>query len=63
LTAGSTSKGCSASTTLEFSDAPSYFHNGFAKDLWSVVDFYDTRFHIGFTKQEKSDLAAFLRSL
>jgi cytochrome c peroxidase len=41
----------------------SYFHNGFAKDLDAVVDFYDTRFNIKFTKQEKSDLVAFLRSL
>ena len=41
----------------------SYFHNGFAADLNAVVDFYDSRFHIGFTKQEKSDLVAFLRSL
>jgi len=40
-----------------------YFHNGFAKDLWAVVNFYDERFHIGFTKQEKSDLVAFLGSL
>ncbi len=40
-----------------------YFHNGFAKDLDAVVDFYDGRFHIGFTQQEKSDLVAFLRSL
>jgi cytochrome c peroxidase len=40
-----------------------YFHNGFAKDLNAVVDFYDSRFHIGFTKQDKSDLVAFLRSL
>jgi hypothetical protein len=40
-----------------------YFHNGFAADLDAVVDFYDTRFNIGFTKQEKSDLVAFLRSL
>jgi len=40
-----------------------YFHNGFAKDLDAVVDFYDERFAIGFTKQEKRDLAAFLRSL
>jgi hypothetical protein len=40
-----------------------YFHNGFAADLDAVVDFYDTRFHIGFTRQEKSDLVAFLRSL
>jgi hypothetical protein len=40
-----------------------YFHNGFAKDLDAAVDFYDTRFGIHFTKQEKSDLVAFLRSL
>jgi cytochrome c peroxidase len=40
-----------------------YFHNGFAADLGAVVDFYNDRFDIGFTKQEKSDLIAFLRSL
>jgi cytochrome c peroxidase len=40
-----------------------YFHNGFAKDLEAVVEFYDERFAIRFTKQEKLDLVAFLRSL
>lgn len=40
-----------------------YFHNGFARDLAAVVDFYDERFAIGFTPQEKADLVAFLRSL
>jgi hypothetical protein len=40
-----------------------YFHNGFAADLEAVVDFYDTRFNIKFTKSEKEDLVAFLRSL
>jgi hypothetical protein len=40
-----------------------YFHNGFAADLDAVVDFYDERFHIGLTKQDKADLGAFLRSL
>jgi len=40
-----------------------YFHNGFAADLDAVVDFYDTRFNIKFSKQEKSDLVAFLSSL
>jgi len=40
-----------------------YFHNGSAKDLGEVVDFYDTRFGIGFTRQEKADLIAFLRTL
>ena len=42
---------------------PPYFHNGSAAILSDVVDFYDTRFGIGLTAQEKSDLAAFLRSL
>jgi len=40
-----------------------YFHNGSAKDLTAVVEFYDARFHIGFTSQEKSDLIAFLQAL
>jgi hypothetical protein len=40
-----------------------YFHNGFAADLSAVVEFYDERFAIGFTRQEKADLIAFLRSL
>ena len=48
---------------LSFRSPLSYFHNGFAKDLDAAVQFYDDRFHIGFTKQEKSDLVAFLRSL
>ncbi len=40
-----------------------YFHNGAAAALSDVVDFYDTRFGIGFSDQEKSDLVAFLQSL
>ncbi len=40
-----------------------YFHNGSAASLKDVVDFYDSRFNIGFTDQEKNDLIAFLRSL
>ena len=48
---------------LSFRSPLSYFHNGFAADLDAVVDFYESRFHIGFTKQERSDLIAFLRSL
>jgi hypothetical protein len=40
-----------------------YFHNGSAQSLMDVVNFYDTRFSIGFTAQEKSDLVAFLNSL
>ncbi len=40
-----------------------YFHNGSAAGVSDVVDFYDTRFDIGFTAQEKRDLEAFLKSL
>jgi cytochrome c peroxidase len=40
-----------------------YFHNGFAKDLDAAVDFYNDRFGIGFTTNEKADLVAFLRTL
>lgn len=40
-----------------------YFHNGFAASLADVVDFYNTRFTIGLTAQEKSDLVAFLKAL
>ena len=39
---------------------PPYFHNGLAADLGKVVEFYDTRFSIGFTDKEKADLVAFL---
>src|SRR3954464_14572060 len=40
-----------------------YFHNGSAKNLAEVIDFYETRFNIGFTHREKADLIAFLRTL
>ena len=40
-----------------------YFHNGSAATLLDVVNFYDQRFGIGFTSQQKSDLVAFLNSL
>jgi len=40
-----------------------YFHNGMAASLDAAIDFYDTRFDIGFTAQEKRDLVAFLNAL
>jgi len=40
-----------------------YFHNGLAADLRAVVDFYDDRFKIGLTEDEKRDLVAFLQTL
>jgi hypothetical protein len=40
-----------------------YFHNGSAGSLADVLTFYDDRFTIGFTAQEKTDLIAFLNAL
>jgi cytochrome c peroxidase len=40
-----------------------YFHNGSASAFEDVVNFYDQRFAIGFTDQEKADLGAFLKTL
>jgi hypothetical protein len=40
-----------------------YFHNGGAATLRDVVDFYDTRFELSLTPEQKSDLEAFLRAL
>jgi cytochrome c peroxidase len=40
-----------------------YFHNGSASKLDEVVQFYDQRFSIGFTAQEKADIIAFLKTL
>jgi cytochrome c peroxidase len=40
-----------------------YFHNGSAATLLDAVNFYDQRFGIGFSDQDKRDLVAFLASL
>lgn len=40
-----------------------YFHNGAAASLEQVVEFYNQRFQMGLTAQEKGDLVAFLKSL
>lgn len=40
-----------------------YFHNGAAADLSQVADFYDQRFEMGLTPEQKSDLVAFLAAL
>ena len=40
-----------------------YFHNGSANSLSDVIDFYNKRFNIGFTDQEKKDMIAFLSTL
>jgi cytochrome c peroxidase len=40
-----------------------YFHNGSASTLLDVVNFYDQRFGIGFTEEQKQDLVNFLNAL
>ena len=40
-----------------------FFHNGAAATLRQVVEFYNLRFQMGLTDQEKTDLEAFLRTL
>ncbi len=40
-----------------------YFHNGSAATLLDVVEFYNQRFNLGFTQQQKGDLVAFLEAL
>jgi hypothetical protein len=40
-----------------------YFHNGSAATLAEVVNFYDRRFELSLSEQQKADLTAFLRSL
>jgi cytochrome c peroxidase len=40
-----------------------YFHNGSAATLLDVVTFYNTRFALNLTDQQKTDLVAFLKTL
>jgi cytochrome c peroxidase len=40
-----------------------YFHNGAAATLREVVDFYDQRFAMGLSDEQKQQLEAFLQSL
>jgi mono/diheme cytochrome c family protein len=40
-----------------------YFHNGSAATLLDAVNFYDTRFHLNLSEQDKHDLVAFLKTL
>jgi cytochrome c peroxidase len=40
-----------------------YFHNGSAATLLDAVNFYDTRFNLHLSEQDKDDLVAFLKTL
>jgi cytochrome c peroxidase len=40
-----------------------YFHNGAAADLHELVNFYNQRFQMQLSEEQKQDLIAFLNSL
>ena len=40
-----------------------YFHNGAARDLNELIEFYNQRFQMNLTYQEKQEFIAFLNSL
>jgi hypothetical protein len=40
-----------------------YFSNGLAKDLMGVVEYYERRYNIGYTEQEKQDLVNLMGAL
>jgi cytochrome c peroxidase len=40
-----------------------YFHNGSAATLLDAVNFYNTRFNLNLSQQDKDDLVAFLKTL
>jgi cytochrome c peroxidase len=40
-----------------------YFHNGSAATLADVMEFYNRRFDLNLTEQQKADLVAFLSAL
>jgi len=57
-----TCDGTGLPSALNASTAP-YFANGSAANLRELVDFYDRRFNIQYTEQEKQDLVNFLSVL
>lgn len=40
-----------------------FFSNGSAKDIRTVIDYYERRYNIGYTEQEKRDLENLMRAL
>jgi cytochrome c peroxidase len=40
-----------------------FFHNGFGTDPGKVIDFYDDRFNLGLSAQQRADFINFLNAL
>ena len=40
-----------------------YMHNGISGELMDILNFYDNKFRIGLSSQEKADIKAFLMTL
>lgn len=51
------------SSTCGLAARAPYFHAGSAATLRQVLDFYDQRFGMLLTEEEKADLIAFMNSL
>jgi hypothetical protein len=50
-------------TLRALSARPPFFHNGQADSITEVIDFYNTRFQMAMTTNEKNDLRAFMETL
>jgi cytochrome c peroxidase len=61
--AGSTMLARSKDRYYVVSPRAPFFHNGSAATLMDAVNFYDTRFNLHLSEQDKDDLVAFLRTL
>jgi cytochrome c peroxidase len=51
------------STLRDLAARAPYFHDGSAATLMDVVNFYDRRFSIGLSAQDKIDFVNFLNAL
>lgn len=61
--AGRSGKEFETPTLLETVFTPPYFHDGQHDTLAEVVDFFDDRFALGLTAEERADLTAYLETI
>lgn len=61
--AGRSGKEFETPTLLETVFTPPYFHDGQHDTLAEVVDFFDDRFALGLTDEERADLTAYLETV
>jgi len=54
---------CTCLAVKSYNSAGSLFSQRLGRDLLAIVEFYNQRFNLGFTEQQKSDFVAFLETL